>query len=71
MKDLSDALFVWHTDALESLPGYYWIITKSYIETVLKRYSIQDYKLRDSFVAKGDKFSLNQCLKNDYEEKRM
>ena len=44
---------------------------KSYIETFLKRYSMQNWKPGDIHVAKGDKFSLNQCPKNDFEEKEM
>ena len=43
----------------------------SYIETVLKRYGMQNCKPCDTPITKGDKFSLNQCPKNDFEEKKM
>lgn len=32
---------------------------------------MQNCKLGDALVAKEDKFSLNQCPKNDFEEKKM
>ena len=32
---------------------------------------MQDCKLGDTLVVKGDKFILNQCPKNDFEEKEM
>ena len=41
------------------------------MEKVLERYGMQDYKPEDTTVAKGDKFSLNQCPKNDLELKQM
>ena len=38
---------------------------------MLKRFGIQDYKPSDTLVAKGDKFSLDQCPKNDFEVMEM
>lgn len=32
---------------------------------------MQDYKLGDATVAKEDRFSLNQCLKNNFEKNEM
>ena len=32
---------------------------------------MQDHKLGDTYVVKGDKFSLSQCLKNNLEVKEM
>ena len=32
---------------------------------------MQDYKLGDTLITKGVKFSLNQCPKNDFEEKKL
>ena len=32
---------------------------------------MQDCKSGDTLIAKGDKFSLNQCPKNDFKEKEM
>jgi len=38
---------------------------------VLERYGMQDCKLRDTSVTKGDKFSPSQYPKNDLEVKKM
>ncbi|XP_042477742.1 secreted RxLR effector protein 161-like [Macadamia integrifolia] len=40
---------------------------KTYINKVLERYGIMNCKLGVSPIIKGDKFSLNQCPKNDLE----
>ena len=72
MKDLGDASFVLgiriHRDRPRGIIG---LSQKSYIETILKRFGMQDCKPGDTPVAKGDKFSLNQCPKNDFESKEM
>ena len=44
---------------------------KNYIEKVLKRFGMQECKPGDTHVAKGDKFSLSQCPRNDLEVKEM
>lgn len=44
---------------------------KSYIETVLKRYVMQDCKPSDIPIVKGNKFSPSQWPKNDFEEKEI
>ena len=44
---------------------------RSYIEKVLERYGMQQCKLGDTPVAKGDKFSLNQCPKGNLEIEEM
>ena len=72
MKDRGDASFVLgiqiHRDRTRGILG---LSRKSYIEKVLKRFDMQDCKLGDTPVAKGDKFSLNQYPKNDFEIKEM
>ncbi|KAL9256696.1 Retrovirus-related Pol polyprotein from transposon TNT 1-94-like protein [Drosera capensis] len=72
MKDLGDASFVLgiqiHRDRLKGILG---LSQKGYIDKVLKRYDMQDCKPGDTHVAKGDKFSLNQCPKNGFETKEM
>ena len=72
MKDLGEASFVLgiqiHRDRSRGILG---LSQKSYIEKVLKRYDMQDCRPGDTPVAKGDKFSLSQCPKNDFEEKEM
>ena len=67
MKDLGDTFFVLgikiHWDRSLS--------RKSYIETIFKRYGMQDCKPSDIPIAKGDKFSPSQWPKNDFEEKEI
>ncbi|XP_047331478.1 secreted RxLR effector protein 161-like [Impatiens glandulifera] len=43
----------------------------SYIDKVLKRYGMQDCKLGNTPVAKGDKFNLQQCPKGNLEIQEM
>ena len=43
----------------------------SYIDKVFKRFGMQGFKPHDTSIAKGDKFSLNQCLKNSLEVQEM
>lgn len=38
---------------------------------MLTRFGMKDYALGDTPVAKGDKFSLNQCPKNEVERNEM
>ena len=72
MKDLGDASFVLgiqiHWDRSRGILG---LSQKSYIEKILKRFSMHDCKPGDTPVAKGDKFSLNQCPKNNFEIQEM
>ena len=72
MKNLGDASFVLgiqiHRDRSRGILG---LSQKGYIEKVLKRFGMQNSKPGDTPVAKGDKFSLNQCPKNDLEVKEM
>ncbi|KAL9263744.1 Retrovirus-related Pol polyprotein from transposon TNT 1-94-like protein [Drosera capensis] len=55
----------------DRLKGVLGLSQKGYIYKVLKRYGMQDCKPGDTPVAKGDKFSLNQCPKNGFETKEM
>uniref|UniRef100_A0A803L7X3 Retrovirus-related Pol polyprotein from transposon TNT 1-94 n=1 Tax=Chenopodium quinoa TaxID=63459 RepID=A0A803L7X3_CHEQI len=72
MKDLGDASFVLGIQIHRDLHlGTLGLSQKGYIEKVLIRFGMQDCKLADTPVAKGDKFSLTQCLKNDFENKEM
>ena len=38
---------------------------------VFKRYDMQDCKPGDTLIAKEDRFSLNQCPKNNFTENEM
>ena len=68
MKDLGDASFVLgiqiHRDRSRGILG---LSQKSYIEKILKRFGMHDCKPGDTPMAKGDKFSLSQCPKNNFE----
>ena len=72
MKDLGDVFFILgihiHWDRSQGILG---LSQKSYIETILKRYGMQDCKPSDIPIAKEDKFSPTQWPKNDFEEKEM
>ncbi|RVW93907.1 Retrovirus-related Pol polyprotein from transposon TNT 1-94 [Vitis vinifera] len=72
MKDLGDASFVLgiqiHRDRSRGILG---LSQRTYIDKVLQRYGMQNSKLGDTPVAKGDKFSLNQCPKNSLESQEM
>ena len=72
MKDLGDASFVLgiqiHRDRSLGILG---LSQKSYIEKNLKRFGMHDCKPGDTPVAKGDKFSLSQCPKNNFEIQEM
>ena len=72
MKDLGDASFVLgihiHQDRSRGILG---LSQKSYIEKILKWFGMHDCKPGDTPVAKGDKFSLNQCPKNNFEIQEM
>ena len=72
MKDLSDASFVLgiqiHQDQSRGILG---LSQKSYIEKILKRFSQHDCKPGDTPVAKGEKFSLSQRPKNNFEIQEM
>ena len=69
MKDLGEASFVLgieiHRDRSHHLLG---LSQKVYINRILERFNIQNYKPNDSPVAKGDKFSKEQCPKNEFEK---
>jgi len=72
MKDFGDASFVLgiqiHRDRFRGILG---LSQRSYIDKVLKRFSMHECKSRDTLVAKGDKFSLNQCPKGNLEIEEM
>ena len=71
-KDLGDASLVLgiqiHRDRSQGILG---LSQKSYIEKILKRFGLHDCKPGDTPMAKGDKFSLSQCPKNNFEIQKM
>ena len=72
MKDLGDASLVLgiqiHRDRSRGILG---LSQESYIEKILKRFGMHDCKPGDTPVAKGDKFSVSQCPKNNFEIQKM
>ena len=72
MKDLGEASFILgiqiHRDCSRGIIG---LSQRNYIDIVLKRYGMLDSKPLDTLVAKGDKFSLNQCPKGNLEIEEM
>ncbi|RVW63673.1 Retrovirus-related Pol polyprotein from transposon TNT 1-94 [Vitis vinifera] len=53
------------------LRGILGLSQRTYIDKVLQRYGMQNSKPGDTPIAKGDKFSLNQCPKNSLESQEM
>jgi hypothetical protein len=66
MKDLGEASYVLglkiHRDQNKGILG---LSQQIYIEKILKRYSMENYKPENTSIAKGDKFSLDQCPKTE------
>ncbi|KAK4404264.1 hypothetical protein Sango_0795000 [Sesamum angolense] len=60
-----------YRDTPGSLSGYPRTITKELYRKGYKRYGLQDFKPGNAPMAKGDKFSLKQCPKNNFEEKEV
>jgi hypothetical protein len=72
MKDLGDASFVLGIEILQDRSrGILDLSQRNYIEKILKRFDMQDCRPGATPVAKGDKFSLDQCPKNNLEVKEM
>ncbi|RVW36414.1 Retrovirus-related Pol polyprotein from transposon TNT 1-94 [Vitis vinifera] len=72
MKDIGNASFVLgiqiHRDRSKGILG---LSQKAYIDKVLSRFGMSNCAPGDMPVAKGDKFSLHQCPKNELEKKDM
>ncbi|RVW13644.1 Retrovirus-related Pol polyprotein from transposon TNT 1-94 [Vitis vinifera] len=72
MKDLGDASFVLGIQIYRDRPrGILGLSQKAYINKVLSRFGMSNCAPGDTPVAKGDKFSLHQCPKNELEKKDM
>ena len=72
MKDLGNSSFVLDIQILRDHSQLILRLSqKSYIEKVLNRFGMKDSSLGDTLVAKGDKFSLTQCPKNNLEIEEM
>ena len=72
IKDFSNASFVLGIQIYrDRSKGILGISHKAYIDKVLSRFGMSDCALGDTPMAKGDKFSLHQCSKNELENKDM
>ncbi|KAL1360494.1 hypothetical protein AAHE18_04G180600 [Arachis hypogaea] len=72
MKDFGDISFVLGIEILrDRSQGILRLSQKNYIEKILSRYGMENCRPMDTPVAKGDKFSLKQCPKNDLERTAM
>jgi hypothetical protein len=72
MKDLGETSYVLglkiQSDQNKGILG---LSQQAYIDKVLKRYGMENYKPENTLVAKGDKFSLDQCQKTELEKSEM
>jgi Reverse transcriptase (RNA-dependent DNA polymerase) len=72
MKDLGKVSYVLglkiHRDQNKGILGF---SQQAYIDKILKRYSMENYKPGNIPVAKGDKFSLDKCSKIELEKSKM
>ena len=72
MKDIGEASYVIgikiHREISRGILG---LSQETYINKVLERYRIKDCSPSVAPIVKGDKFSLDQCPKNDLEREQM
>jgi Reverse transcriptase (RNA-dependent DNA polymerase) len=71
MKDLGEASYVLDLKIhIDRNKGILRLSQQTYIDKILKRYGMKNYKPGNTPIAKGDKFSLDQCPKNRTREIR-
>ena len=72
MKDMGDVCYVisikLHIDRFHGILG---LSQETYINKILERFRMKDYSPSIAPIMKGDRFNLNQCLKNDLEMEQM
>jgi Reverse transcriptase (RNA-dependent DNA polymerase) len=72
MKDLDEMSYVLglkiHRDRNKGILG---LSQQAYIDKILKQYGMKNFKPGNTPLAKGDKFSLNQCPKTKLEKSEM
>ena len=72
MKDMSEAFYVIgikiHRDRFRGILG---LSQETYINKVLERFRMKDCSPSVALIIKGDRFSLNQCSKNNLEREQM
>ncbi|PRQ31880.1 putative RNA-directed DNA polymerase [Rosa chinensis] len=72
MKDLGDASYVLGLEIIRDRSrSFLELSQKAYIERVLKRFNMQKCSSGEVPIGKGDKFSKEQCPRNELEKKSM
>ena len=72
MKDLSEASYVIGIKIhRERSQGIFGLSQETYINKVLERFNMKNCSPSIVPILKGDRFNLNQCLKNDFEREHM
>lgn len=68
MKDLGETSFLLGIEIRrDELRGVLNLSQRTYIDRVIERFNMQNCKSGDIPVTKGDKFSKDQCTKNETE----
>jgi hypothetical protein len=72
MKDLDETSYVLDLKIYrDQNKGILGLSQQTYIDKILKRYDMKKYKPRNTLVAKGDNFNLDQCPKPELEKSEM
>ena len=72
MKDIGEASYMIGIEiSQDRSQGLLGLSQKTYINKVLERFRMEKCSSSPVPIQKGDKFSLNQCPKNDMERKQM
>ena len=72
MKDMGDASYVIGIKIFRDRHnGILGLSQETYINRVLKRFRMKDYPSSVAPILKGDRFNLNQCPKNDFDNEQM
>ena len=72
MKDMGDTSYVIGIKIKrDRFRGVLGLSQETYINKVLQRFRMKDYAPSVALIVKGDRYSLNQCSKNDLEREEM
>ena len=72
MKDMGDVSYVIDIKIHRDRPwGILGLSQETYINKISKRFQMKDCSPSVAHIVKGDRFNLNQCLKNDFEREQM
>ena len=72
MKDMGEASYVIGIKIYRDRPrGILGLSQETYIDKLLERFRMKDCSPSVAPIVKGDRFNLNQCLKNNFERESM